>query len=395
MVVIEEILDTNEEFNVDIDSTDGIDNTDGIDSTDDIGEIVNIGIKENKSSLQNGGSSDDVDDGNDGDDGDNGDDDGDDGNDNTSLEVISEIPNKSSIDPNDKTISPNLLQGGVSIIYNIDFIVADDEKLINIEKVNKQVDKYIENYNSIEMTKYKQSFKQIYQKYSNKKYTITLTSIKQLNTIGSKIIVTRNDKNNSKVIELNKPLYFFYNKDSNLTHLKRQISNNRTELLYKYEKLTSKLIITPEAKKDFENERLAFIELLEKYYTYTLYHKKINNIITINTTNLIIQEPLQLYKENSDEYSTVISGNIYSIDKSTIDIMNNLNSQKLTEYNNLIVNISGKDTKDISKNKKIIEEIKSYINHNEIKAIIDSNRKKFDKQDKYIDYIILNLPSSS
>ena len=69
----------------------------------------------------------------------------------------------------------SLLQGGVDIIYNIDYLLEDDEKLINFEKVTKQVDTYINNYNSPKIQKYKQSLKQLYQKYSNKNFIISTT----------------------------------------------------------------------------------------------------------------------------------------------------------------------------------------------------------------------------
>ena len=317
---------------------------------------------------------------------------------NLSSEIISENPNKSVYDISNKTLSGDLLEGGTTVVYNIDYIIPDDEKLINSDNVIKKVDKYIANYNSPEMTKYKQTYKQIYQKYSNKKYTIMITKVNNIKNFESKIVVYKNTgkttgkTNTDIVIELIKPYYLYYNKNCNLSILKREISNARTELLYKYENLTSKLEITPEVKKEFEKERLKFIELLETYYTYTLYHKKINNIITTNKSNLVIQEPIQFYKENSDEDNVVLSGNLYTVDKSTIDIMNKLNSDKLTQYNTLMMNLAGKDTKDILKNKKIIEEIKLYIDRNEIKTIFDSNKKSFEQQSKYIDYIILDLP---
>ena len=210
-----------------------------------------------------------------------------------------------------------LLEGGANdhilddnIQYTIDYILDDDEKLINPETVYKNVDNYINNYNSLEMEKYKKTFKQLYQTYSNKNYIISMINHKMT----CKIIITKNDKTKKIVKELIKPQYFFYDDNNNLLKLKQNISNSRTELMYNYEKLIARLDIKPEEKKEFEKERKNFIELLETYYTYTLYHKKINKIITTNKSNLLLQKEMSIYNENNDYESKILNGNIYSID---------------------------------------------------------------------------------
>jgi len=306
-------------------------------------------------------------------------------------------------------------------IFNIDYILEDDEKLINIEKVTNNVDKYIKNYYSPELQKYKKNFKQIYQKYSNKNYIITTEkdSSKQNKLdvksddkkdsnldisktyISTKIIVKKNDKSNKIIMELKKQLYIYYDEDNKLIKLNRKISNERTELLYKYEQLIAKINITPEEKKVFEKERSKFIELLEEYYTYTLYHKKINKIIKLNKSNLVLQNELNIYKENNEYETKILSSEIYLIDNSFIDTMNTRNSENLLEYNNIIQTLqtfSGKKNKETKENKenkidkKITESIKSYIkNKNEIELFTKSMFKNIIIQDEYINFIVFNM----
>ena len=185
--------------------------------------------------------------------------------------------------------------------------------------------------------------------------------------------------------------------------LKRNISNTRTELLYKYEQLVARLNITPEDKKAFEKERSKFIKKLEDYYTYTLYHKKINNIITANKSSLVLQKQILVYKENSDYESTILNSNIYSIDNNIIDTINKQNSDNLISFNNIMFTLSGKIDKvkdkekvqvqDIIKNKKTVETIKAYIKQRqEIELLTKSLSNNTDVQDEYINYIILELP---
>jgi len=280
------------------------------------------------------------------------------------------------------------LGGSISdgIVYEIDFLVADDKELINITKVNSVVDKYINNFYSEEMKKYKQSFKNLYQKYSNKRYII--------NNIGYVITVMKNDIKNQKkndiIMELKKPHYIYYNNNyndncndnCNLDVLKMKISNDRVELQYLYQSLINKLNVSPDEKKDFEKQRKKFIESLETYYIYTLYHKKINKISTTNKINIIIQELL------GD--SNLSEGNIYSVDNAIIDLINNQNSSKLNEFNNLISRMQS--IKNIKDDKKIFETIKEYLNKNETNKLLESLKNISKQQDNYVNYIITELP---
>lgn len=307
--------------------------------------------------------------------------------------------NNLSILDTDSNNNPNeLLKGGVNqdiVIYNIDYLLEDDEKLINTEKVIKQVDTYINNYNSPKIQKYKQNLKQLYQKYSNKNYIIKTKTVLENKdkTNTTSIIVIKNDKQNKLVMELVKPTYYYYNEDNNLLKIKRNISNDRAELLYKYETLIAKLNITPEDKKEFEKEREIFIKKLEDYYTYTLYHKKINNINILNKSSLVLQKELSIIKEDDDNENKILSSNIYLIDNSFIDTMTKYNSENLIQYNNIIQSLIGKKEEDINKDKNIKETIKTYIkNRNEIELFTQSLNKTSDTQDNYINYIVLQLP---
>ena len=283
-----------------------------------------------------------------------------------------------------------LLQGGTDIVYNIDYLLDDDEKLVDSEKIINQVDIYISNYNSPKMQKYKKNVKDLYQKYSNKNYIITTIMEKQNIT---KIIVKKNDKTNKIVMELVKPTYYIYNDNNNLLKLKKNISNARIELLYKYEKLVAKLNILPEEKKIFEKERQNFIVQLEDYYIYVLYHNKINKIITINKSSLVLQKEMFIFKEQNDYESKILNSNIYSVDNSFIDTMNKYNSDSLIQFNNIIQTLSGKKVEDIKKDKKLTETIKTYIsNINKKELFYQSLLKNTDEQDNYINYIILQLP---
>jgi hypothetical protein len=258
--------------------------------------------------------------------------------------------------------------------YEIDYLVEDDKELISIEKVNSIVNKYVNNFYSEEMKKYKQAFKQLYQKYSNKRFII--------NNIGNVITVMKNEKKKVVVLELKKPLYFYYNNNDNLEILKRNISNERANLQYLYQVLVNKLNVENDEKKDFEKKRKKFIELLETYYIYALYHKKINKISMENKMNIIMQDLLS--------ESKILEGNIYSIENSTIDLINKNNASKLNEFNNLVSKMQS--VKKVKDEKTLIEKIKEYLNKLEADKLMNSLKEQAKYQEQYIEYIVKELP---
>ena len=277
-------------------------------------------------------------------------------------------------------VEPDMQSGGASgyiddgKVYEIDYLVADDKELINILKVNTTVDRYINYYYSEEMKKYKQTFKTLYQKYGNKRFVI--------HNIGNVITVMKNDKKKEMVMELKKPVYFYYNVDSNLEKLKRDVSNKRAELQYSYQTLVNKINVDLEEKKQFEKERKKFIDFLETYYIYALYHKKINKISNTNKITLMLQELLSESKK--------LDGNLYSVDNTTIDLINKQNAEKLNDFNTLVSRMQS--IKNIKNNKEIIENIKQYINNTDITKLLYNIKEQAKLQDNYVDYIVMKLP---
>jgi hypothetical protein len=300
------------------------------------------------------------------------------------------ITKKTNVTGEEEDDDNELLEGGADIEYSIDYIVPDDEELINPENVFKQVEQYIGNFYSDELANYKKTLKNIYQKYSNPRYLIKYSMEEHS---APTINVIKNEKKKSIVTSITMPKYKYYNKDNLLIKLSRKISNQRTALQIKYEELTAKINITPEEKKSFEKLRKSFIELLEEYYTYTLYHKKINKIVTDNKTKLIIQDLTAFNKPNEDEQRKLLVGNFYNVDNGIIDLMNQNNSDKLNQYNQLIMKLGGGKTGDkIKKDKKLVEEIKQYLDRKEVIKVSNTINKMAKKQSEYVDYIVMSLP---
>jgi len=305
--------------------------------------------------------------------------------------------------------------GAVSTLieYKINYLVPDDEQLVNVEKIKSAVKRYIDNYNSDAMKKYKQLFKTVYQKYSSKRYIIDNND--------TEIIVSKSMDGASKtgkrdiVFEISKPEYIFYNKDNNLFQMKSIISNKRNELQLHYQSLVNKLDVQPEEKKDFEKARKKFIDLLERYYIFNLYHNQINQIVLEGKSNIIVQELRGFLKDNAEKKFT-LDGNLHTIDNSLVEKINANNSSRLNLYNELIVKLQGaksilssssdktstitslssdKTSKDKTKRDKIIDEIKEYLKSNDENVKLNNEIKDTARiQNTYVDYIISRLPNN-
>ena len=283
-------------------------------------------------------------------------------------------------------------------IFTIDYLFTSDKDLINEEHVIATVDKYISNYNSEHIKTYTQAFKNLYQKYSRKQYIIK--------NINNKVIVIKNmfehvkkNKEHGKshgkhkqnksnmpdeiIFELNKPHYLFYDNNNNLTLLKKQISNERVALQYEYQNLINKINVELPEKKQFEKQRQTFIDLLETYYIYVLYHKKINQIIINNKTSIILQRKTNIYSEN-----VLLEGMLTYIDNSDIDLINKCNTDTLNQYNELIIKMSTTGQDNL-----LPDTIKAYITKlDEIKNIYNTIQEQNKHQNNIINYIITKLP---
>lgn len=279
----------------------------------------------------------------------------------------------------------------------IQYILQEDEELINPDRVIKQVHHYIDNYRSDEYKTYKKNFNTLYQKYSNKNYIIEtrgdfITVIKSSKTTGKDKKDRKDgkeDKASSEIVtELKKPKYIWLNAPGYFDNMKREIGNQRAELQFKYQQLVNKFDVRIEDKTAFEKERKKFIDNLETYYIQTSYYTRINGIDINNKVDIILQEPLEYRNDNLDT-KDILEGQIYKIDKNLIDEINNENSTKLNHFNELIAKINA--SKDIKNNKKLIEDIKNYLDRSKITELDKNIKNNAKQQSQYINYIITNI----
>ena len=85
---------------------------------------------------------------------------------------------------------------------------------------------------------------------------------------------------------------------------------------------------------------------------------------------------------------------MYSFSSSNKKVtLNTNNIDKLTQYNNIVLQLTGKTNKEIKQDTKLIEEIKLYLNKTEKKNLIKQIEESKKQQDTYINYIVSRLPT--
>jgi len=284
------------------------------------------------------------------------------------------------------SLDNHLLEGGV-LIKPLDpqiiYLAPEDEELINLDKIKNTVDEYISNYHSDKYTQYKATFNQLYAKYNKVSYQIKNGSE---SVIVRKLTGKKGDKPILEMIyELKKPNIIQYDYNT-LAQMKTDISNARAQLRFDYDMLIAKLELKDIDKKEFEKQKFKFIKLIEKYYTYTLYHVQINKISLDNKISIAHSHLTGFLKEVGDDEQVALVYDKYQIDKSLIDELNILNSTRLDNYNDIMLGLQSKLTKE--KAKELNGKIKAYLDTKADAALPNSLSKLFNEQDNYIYYII-------
>jgi len=274
---------------------------------------------------------------------------------------------------------------GGAITFDFDEELINDNILIDKQRVINQVKKYLNNYYSSVYQKYKTTLGKLYSKVGGKKFEI----IRQNNHI----YLTKVGKGISNALyDISNPKYLFVKE--RLVELEYEIKNKKIELdtLYNKIKLMNerpKAIIT-----NFEKIKLEYIRLLEEFEVLNLYYIMFNKIDTnISNKEVIYQKNIK--KDSKEDSSEYLEGHTYQIPENIVLQINQLQSSRLDMYNNIMNLLKGSsdiEQDKLDKDSEVYKLIKEYIVNNEINEYIKQTDDLREKQDKYVNFIILEVP---
>ena len=269
-----------------------------------------------------------------------------------------------------------LLGGGYKHDLQIPIEIISDNPLINSERIKNKVELYLNNYYSKEYTKYPNNLELFYKKIKKNEY---------LKHDKNFIYLIKNNKDKKQIIldKIKKPQYLHISKRR--IELQSEIKSYHSKLVSMFNYLKGIVISNPEEIKKFKKEKSNYISLLEEREIIDLYFATINKIdVNEEKTNVIYQNKHLKYLNSKD---IILESNMYKIPDETVMNINTIQSERLNQYNDLMINLKkGKVDKNIKE--KIIE----YLSNNELKNIISKTNNEKKNQDNYIDYIVIETP---
>ncbi len=277
------------------------------------------------------------------------------------IEVITNIENK-------------LYNIGDNITKTLTQLIDENiinNPLIRKEIVAKKVKEYIANIESNIYKEYSQTLHNFYKKINKTHYIDINDNTLYLYRIGEKKYISK----------IKKPKYIDFKQ--RMDELEYEIKEQRITLELLYQKLQIPDNRTTQNINIFEKERKYYIELLEENEIYRLYDIIVNNKLTGNYT-AITYPSIYLFKDTH----YIIENNTYYVDNEIIDKLNNFQSVKLDEYNNIIKTLHTKTKITQEDKNKIIE----YLKTKENKEVLGKINEAKYRQNNYINYIVSELP---
>jgi len=266
-------------------------------------------------------------------------------------------------------------------VINEDLIM--DHPLIDKQVVINRTKKYLKNYYSPEYTKYNKKLNDILAKLkSSKKHLLVYKN--------NKILITKKEEDKEVVLnKIEKPKYLFIKPE--LQKLKKNINIAKNILDKKYYSLKTNKNRTIEEINSFKKEKESYIELLHQKETIRLYNNVVNNIDPNEKTNIVTYQ--KLISDITTEKQS-LDGKVYHIPDDIVTKINFIQSNQLDLYNEIIHQLRENKNvgKEMYKNKKLVEQIKSYLQNKEYQEILKDTEKIKDKTDNQIDFIVTKLP---
>jgi len=119
------------------------------------------------------------------------------------------------------------------------------------------------------------------------------------------------------------------------------------------------------------------------------------NKIDTNISNKEVIYQKNIKKDSKEDSSEYLEGHTYQIPENIVLQINQLQSSRLDMYNNimnLLKSSSAIEQYKLDKDSEVYKLIKEYIVNNEINEYIKQTDDLREKQDKYVNFIILEVP---
>lgn len=302
----------------------------------------------------------------------------------------------------DDAIDTDILLKEDMVLQYLELIEPEDRYLLDLEKIQKTGEKYIDNLQGSIYPKYRDQLRNIVARYSNrKKYQIRATKtyigVFKMDGINTNAKKGEKDKQianiDSKAIEkVEKPI--FMDLESVLLKGRGATQSQRAGTRMQYNHLLSKTYLDEKDKVKFNKQREKYIATLNAYYSVQYYANKINKYIV---TNKAVAVPVLVdYKQQNVKKALPRINSVYiNLDPMFIESMFHEEGEKLELYNKIIELQSTLDSNNKEAVKELNALIKTYITYDRINDTMKTINKKLKKLKEFKQENILVVDSTS
>ena len=265
------------------------------------------------------------------------------------------------------------------IMTYISLLHPDDKLFLNFKNIYSVGNQYIKNYKSDSYTTYKKERDALLNTYTTKKEKYYLdVSNEEIKVFKIKDPKLKDDlyqiSNLSLLKSLKKP-EIINHLDMELDKMEKLIQQSRYKLQFQFQQLTNDIHLDALTKENFIKKRNMFSKKLNDYYTKLYYYHKVNGILTSNE-NILLNKLISYFPEDASNPIPRLSSKNININTDTISQLNELESQNLNNYYQVLQNLKNKDVKD----KELKDSIKEYLkNKGNTKDINKTITKKINK----------------
>ena len=287
-----------------------------------------------------------------------------------------EISN-SEYNENNENIENNENNETKQLFFHDEYLIENtDKKLIDIEKVENNVRRMINNYKSTEYNKYVKLLFKLPKIFGKKTFKI------EYKKESIKVHKFKKDGDTQLLHNIVKPVI---NDVMDFESSLHSINHSRKLLKNKYLEYITEDNVSLADKNKFIKDKSSFIELLEDYYSQKNYYMIINNLVgSDNYTNISISN-YQPFMNSKGEYDNQLFVSQYKINPEVIDEINEIKIKSLDKFNNIKENIK------LNNKKELNEIIKSYLNKEDSEINKKINRV-IKEQNEEILYVVDRLP---
>ena len=290
--------------------------------------------------------------------------------------MTTNIQNNQNID-NVTNDDSKLMKSKKNIFFHDEYLIEEtDKKLIDVEKVENNVRRMINNYKSSEYNNYNKILNKLPKIFGKKTYKI------EYKKESIKVHKFKKDGDTQLLHNIVKPIINNIMDFENTLH---SINHSRKLLKNKYLELITEDNVSLADKNKFTKDKLSFIELLEDYYSQKNYYMMINNLVgSDNYTNISISN-YQPFINSKGDYDNQLFMSQYKINPEVIEEINEIKINSLNKFNNI------KENMQLNNNKELKEIIKNYLNK-EDSEINKKINQVIKEQNEEILYVVDKLP---